>query len=458
MTIHFSVFSNNRSYLNNLDTITENLDFDESLSEKDKIELDRYLGYINETLYGFDVDNNYLKNTSNLFSFAFDTGYEVFRSPVYNVSATNYGHIDMPHDIGLEEAKQLNNKKDDSSQLFNYTQSEKLNDYFYNVTNNDPHFLNPGFISCTKNIVVFETPPSYKLIQYYNYTRENINEENCNDILTVRIPVPWQVYVAIHDGSYKLIDTYMFFARESILNTDFNQTVYLPYLLNFYTNSQLCRPFYSDYSDVSRYPTNINGLMHSAYDSVWNSGWNFDLFDCVAEFRMSVFRNGSMQAVLEYLQEKSPERHSLFANAYTAFQTTHQVYSIRMFSALCEMLSILTPEEALMLPMSTPSYHKIMDVEVDYYRTESWQNFIENGDYDSDSAEDEEYMNEMFNEFLESNSYSNPRKDLRSLEKVVSNIFQEYRESFKQIASSGGLVSNNKNYTQMMNYFISKMS
>jgi hypothetical protein len=80
----------------------------------------------------------------------------------------------------------------------------------------------------------------------------------------------------------RLVSVKMFFASNSLSSLD--QTIYSPPLYNFYSNGTLCRPFFSSMEDIEKYPKDLSGVMASAYDWIWNSGFNFDITEGISFF------------------------------------------------------------------------------------------------------------------------------------------------------------------------------
>ena len=139
--------------------------------------------------------------------------------------------------------------------------------------------LIPGLRFIGNNYIIFEMPPTQKVIDYKEAYREDDSplDRQCY------IPIPWQIYIAIYDpATMRLLSVQMYFTNTPL--TSFNQTIYLPPILNFYASGALCRPFFETIEDIEKYPQNITGIFASAYDWVWNSGYNFDIVEPISEF------------------------------------------------------------------------------------------------------------------------------------------------------------------------------
>lgn len=145
----------------------------------------------------------------------------------------------------------------------------------------------PGIRYVGDNIIIFEMPPSFKHIDYKEAYRENEGNENEEiDERSYYIPIPWQIYIAsFSEDNMRVQQVQMYFSNSPL--TSFDHQLYLPPLLNFYSNGVLCRPMFASMEDIEKYPQNISGVMASAYDWIWNSGFNFDIRETVSEFIVS---------------------------------------------------------------------------------------------------------------------------------------------------------------------------
>lgn len=149
----------------------------------------------------------------------------------------------------------------------------------YNFFKNDL-FL-PGVRYISPGIVVFERPPMHQVVSYTPDYRDNITTSHSS--FDAYLPIPWQVYVASYNPKdMRLISVKMFFANSSLYSE--TQPLYAPPLLNFYSNGELCRPFFPTTEDIEKYPQNITGIIASAYDWIWNSAYNLDITQNIAEY------------------------------------------------------------------------------------------------------------------------------------------------------------------------------
>jgi hypothetical protein len=146
------------------------------------------------------------------------------------------------------------------------------------------HFVFPGVRYLSDNIVIFEMPPTQKHVDYVEAYRDSSGEDSLER--SFYIPIPWQVYIAVFDPSnMRIVRVQMYFCDTPI--TDFTQQAYLPPLLNFYSSGELCRPIFAQMEDYEKYPRSVSGVIASAYDWIWNSGFNFDITETISEYIVS---------------------------------------------------------------------------------------------------------------------------------------------------------------------------
>lgn len=167
---------------------------------------------------------------------------------------------------------------------------KKYSTFFNTIINPQIHSSNdenhkqpliPGVRLLSPGVVVFERPPSHQVISLFKDYRDNINQDTSET--EYYIPIPWQVYIATYNPqTFRLIDVKMFFTASSLYDKD--QPIYAPPIYNFYSNGKLCRPFFSSMEDVDKYPQNINGIIASAFDFIWNSGFNLDITENITHF------------------------------------------------------------------------------------------------------------------------------------------------------------------------------
>ena len=184
----------------------------------------------------------------------------------------------------------INNKYDTVVSLTASDIESKQESFLAAINNStlDSSLLIPGLRFSIPGLIVFERPPTKKLIQYINNTVDEMsNDCDCDDCsdnyiepedLTIErhlIPVPWQVYVVTYSlnpsSKYQVTSVRMYFSNTSLNSSDV--TLYAPYIHNFFMNGSLCNPMFDSYDEISRYPLNIQGVIASSYDWIWNTGF-----------------------------------------------------------------------------------------------------------------------------------------------------------------------------------------
>lgn len=216
-----------------------------------------------------------------IFSDSSNSSYVEISSPVYNsrpfelpkeysISSSISGVKNLNKNISKAQVYHLHNALMNPHLFHKSPEYYKLNDLFF-----------PGVRYLDNGLVLFERPPTQKLIDISADFRDEINDDT--SLYTYYISIPWQVYIASYNpNDMRLYDVKMFFTHSSLLSSE--QKVYAPPMFNFFSNGKLCRPFFEDMDDVTKYPQSIGGIMASAYDWIWNSGFNFDITENISEF------------------------------------------------------------------------------------------------------------------------------------------------------------------------------
>lgn len=290
---------------------------------------------------------------------------------------------------------------------------KKLHNIFQLPDNKNSGFLMPGLISFSKNIVVFEMPPTYKLVSHIPLAKEQISEEIASThTVESYIPIPWQIYVAIFNNDYMLVDTYMFYSRNSIITSGVEENIYSPALPNFYSNGLLCRPFYASTDDINKYPKDISGVIAAAYDSVWNSGWNADLVDTIIDtgFTASHSSETSIHSRKFFIEKDAQEKYtkylSLLSNiSYGARDKAWAIY--------VRAISDFDLEEVINSLFSPPAISQIWDRDFDLQRDELAEQFEHHADEDYSEEDVENYI---------SDNFVNPRQKNKSFKDVLHGI------------------------------------
>jgi len=143
-----------------------------------------------------------------------------------------------------------------------------------NTKNTISGVVPPAIKYHSPGVVVFERPPSYQVIQYASQNVSNLDDDT--PVYTYRIPIPWQLYIITYNTNTYFCNSVRMLFMNSSLNSP-EQNLYMPPIPNFFTNGLLCRPMYDNMEDVDRYSKDLSGVIASAYDWIWNSGFNHDL-------------------------------------------------------------------------------------------------------------------------------------------------------------------------------------
>jgi len=215
-----------------------------------------------------DVDINSIRNNNN-FSFTKE-GFGPF--------------------IGKEEYYLNVNVKGIAKTLNNYCDNYDINDNIKNFTNiafgpkkdinvNHLSLIHPGVRHLSENILVFEMPPAYRHLSYQESYREATDSRQYHDYY---LPIPWQIYIATMTPQMRLASVQMYFSKTPLYSLD--QRLYVPPIFNFYSDGSLCRPFFESMDDIEKYPKDYSGIMASAFDWIWNSGFNWDITENIYEY------------------------------------------------------------------------------------------------------------------------------------------------------------------------------
>lgn len=313
--------------------------------------------------------------------------------------------------------------------------------------------LIPGLRYIGKNYLIFEMPPTQKVVNYKEAYREDSSVTNHE----FYIPVPWQVYIAIFDpDTMRLLSVQMYFSNTPL--TSFEQQLYLSPMLNFYSSGMLCRPFFETIEDIEKYPKNITGVFASAYDWVWNSGYNFDIVEPIAEFICS--------PQFDYFTTLLPDtsQNKILIDALKRVKTPSNrlppVY-VHTFFSLWQQLSLYQVTTLQWTPFSIYSdFFNTPDNE--YYDTESFENFLnEYGftlveEYDEDHDPDDDYI--TAEDVLHHPDYRRQvRKKLYSSETTLLDALKVSERFMSDHRISISSFKNSFSFRSFMNKILSKL-
>jgi hypothetical protein len=200
-----------------------------------------------------------------------------------------------------------------------------------NFINMDDNFMFPGVRYASNNFVVFELPPGMRHVSYQEQYRDSAGGTNYREFY---IPVPWQVYIAHFSAEKRLISVQMYFSKTPLYHNQ--QALYCPPMFNFYSNGMLCRPFFESMEDYEKYPKTISGIIASAFDWVWNSGFNLDIVETMHEYIQSKNYMSLIDQVDKNLLPKLSEDINVLNSfyKYSHYGQGHIPISLNVFSSL----------------------------------------------------------------------------------------------------------------------------
>lgn len=265
--------------------------------------------------------------------------------------------------------------------------------------------LLPGVRYLEDNMVIFEIPPTKRHISYQHAFRDNVSGDNYQEYY---IPIPWQVYIATFSNEKRLIDVQMYFSKTSLYSSD--QRLYSPPLLNFYSNGQLCRPFFASMDDVEKYPKTISGVIASAFDWVWNTGFNWDITEPISEY-LHAKRYQSMKPFVD---------QDLYLNATRWFESVYpgNVSNPKIVDNFFQLWQSVPIEEVLNLDWNSFSiYSQFYYSSVQHYLSNHFSqdldDYIESNNIEiisADDIEDEDMANDresVIEEIINSSHFRN---------------------------------------------------
>lgn len=236
-----------------------------------------------KTLSPLDFIYNEMDKTPNYLEAVLPVVYRDNSYAYRSISYANHANGDpILYNVTHSSHYDVNHYSSTQQQLFDYFNSFVPDPLYYSKEEIDLFF--PGVRYLTPGIVVFERPPSYQHVDAAMAHRDNINDET--GVHSWYLPIPWQVYVAIYNPeTMLLVDVKMYFTNSSLFDSD--QPVYAPPIFNFFSNGKLCRPFFGSSDDINKYPKTISGIIASAFDWIWNSGFNLDITENISHFLFS---------------------------------------------------------------------------------------------------------------------------------------------------------------------------
>lgn len=150
------------------------------------------------------------------------------------------------------------------------------------------------YIDFSRGIVLFERPPTYATFNYTNLAQQRLGAEKKSQ-RTLRLPIPWQRYVAYFGSNGVPSKIFIFFANDQIKSLKNDPLSYAP-LPNIYGDCSLCLPVYN-HIDVVNY--NMMDAISNMYNIIWKSGFNADVFQAVSNWMNAVVKKTNCVSSIE---------------------------------------------------------------------------------------------------------------------------------------------------------------
>lgn len=195
----------------------------------------------------------------------------------------------------------------------------------------------PGIRHIAENFIVFEMPPAHRHVSYQEAYRDTSTGFHYREFY---IPIPWQIYIATFTDDMRLASVQMYFSKTPLYS--FDQSLYVAPIFNFYSDGTLCRPFFEKMEDIEKYSKDYSGIMASAFDWIWNSGFNWDITENISEYlftkkflSMKPFVNLDTQSIIDHMAKSSYP-----TNGASSPDQTRQLFAIWQQVSLEDILQV----------------------------------------------------------------------------------------------------------------------
>lgn len=253
--------------------------------------------------------------------------YSYTNSPsIQHCSDTQYPHVESISSSSTSFSFEGSDFKLNSEQ-------DILEDILFDCSSDQSNLIPPGLKYLYKNMLVYERPPTHKMISCYSEYLDQIKDNS--KLYSFYIPIPWQLYIVEFDDNMRTYGVRMYFMNTPLLSED--QHLYLPYIPNFYSNGKLCRPFFSSSDDINRYSQTVSGVIESSYDWVWSSNFNLDLTETISAMY-------SQKTPIEISRLKTGIEHTYFR---IPFSTVFETYKLIETFSLSDVSSFVYPNPSL---------------------------------------------------------------------------------------------------------------
>jgi hypothetical protein len=133
------------------------------------------------------------------------------------------------------------------------------------------------YLSPNRRFFIWERPPTYATVNYVHSYQATVEADSVPHA-TYRIPLPWQRYLVYLDNTGYVVALYLSLHAEQMQSLD--EYINFAPFPNFYAENYLCLALYNHLPEGNRevaYGTTL------AYNMLWNSGFNRDIFDAFAQ-------------------------------------------------------------------------------------------------------------------------------------------------------------------------------
>jgi hypothetical protein len=298
--------------------------------------------------------------------------------------------------------------------------------------------LPPGVKAIFSNVVVFERPPAYQNIFYIPDT---VSERMSEEVEVYRVALPWQLYIAVYNSDYYLSNVHMYFMDGPLTSVD--QNIYAPHIPNFFANGLLCRPNFDSMEEIERYSKDIAGIVHSAFDWVWNNGTNHDLTESMV--LLPRYTQDLSATVIGQLDNSAREFEKAFCSSYKL--STEQVnLSFKSWEKIDikDILSYkwVSPSMKLHDQIANFNYDWVMETDQYMNNLSNWMSNYYEDESDDDiqyRIENDEYDNAAYISHLIENGIvvvpSNERSDI-TYKEMLTSIFVENNTMRRKIVNT----------------------
>lgn len=167
------------------------------------------------------------------------------------------------------------------------------------------------WISADMHGVVFERPPHEVLVSYYGGTRSVASKMTEQQFI---LSLPWTVYGIRFDEHYNPSVIYVYAMKDGIAAPGLygvgKRYLHLLPITNCYGSGQFCLPAYTEVFDER--PKTLSEGIVLAYESVWGSNFNLDLYECLTQMYA--------QKAYPNVLQRIPNQYFSGANVYKAWE------------------------------------------------------------------------------------------------------------------------------------------